>query len=311
MPAKPSVAQPPPMIFALSGSAALVVANTLLYPIDTVTTKLQAQSRRDASTLSEDEYYKGFFDAFFKILRTEGVSGLYAGLPSSILTNAMLGYSFNYWHSALRQRYLKSSFLPQPLGTGGELAIAYFAAILSVLGTNPLVNVATRQNTTPKPERKGILGTAQELIGESGISRLWRGITGSFVLCFNPAITYGTTERLRVIMFPKSTVLSPSEAFSKLHRPWNRQGPDLIDFVVIGMVSKAIAIVALQPVSVAQTGLRAKPPPSRKGKHFNSFLDVILHTIDNEGFLQLWKGLAPTLVKSVLLQGLLNIFKER
>lgn len=77
------------------------------------------------------------------------------------------------------------------------------------------------------------------------------------------------------------------------------------------MASKAIAIVLLQPVSVAQTALRAKPPPSRKGKHFNSFAEAILHTIDHEGFLHLWKGLAPTLVKSVLLQGLLNIFKER
>lgn len=77
------------------------------------------------------------------------------------------------------------------------------------------------------------------------------------------------------------------------------------------MVSKALAIVVLQPVSVAQTRLRAKPPPSREGRHFNSFVDVILHTIDNEGVLQLWEGLAPTLIKAVMMQGLLNIFKER
>lgn len=217
IPAKPNVANPPPMIFAFSGSAALVVANTLLYPIETITTKLQAQSRRVANSDSETDdqlYYKGFFDCLSKTLRVEGIPGLYAGLPSSILTNAIQGYSFNYWHSALRQRYLRSTFLPQPPGTGAELAIAYLAAILSVLGTNPLVNVTTRQKTVPKKERKSILGTAQELIAESGAARLWRGITGSFVLCFNPAITYGTTERLKVLMFPKSTILTPSEAFS-------------------------------------------------------------------------------------------------
>lgn len=229
IPTKATVAQPPPMIFALSGSAALVLANTILYPIETVTTKLQAQSRRDASTHAEDDYYKGFFDALNKILRAEGIPGLYAGLPSSIITNAIQGYSFNYWHSQLRQRYLRSTFLPQPPGTSAELAIAYFAAILSVLGTNPLVNVTTRQKTTPKPERKGIVGTAQELVGESGLTRLWRGITGSFVLCFNPAITYGATERLRAIMFPNSKALTPGEAFSKLLYPAWRLHADTSD----------------------------------------------------------------------------------
>lgn len=77
------------------------------------------------------------------------------------------------------------------------------------------------------------------------------------------------------------------------------------------MISKGIAIVALQPVSVALTVLRSRLPSSRNGKPFTGFSDVMAYLVKTEGFLRLFKGLAPTLFKSILMQGLLNILKER
>lgn len=77
------------------------------------------------------------------------------------------------------------------------------------------------------------------------------------------------------------------------------------------MVSKAIAIIVLQPVSVAQTMLRANLPQNRNGETFKSFADVFAFTLEHEGFLGLFKGLGPTLFKAVTMQGLLNILKER
>ena len=160
-----------------------------------------------------DTYYNGSFDAFIKILRTEGIAGLYAGLPGSILGNAIQGYVFNYWHSFLRQLYLSSSRLPQPPGTSAELALAYGAGVLSVLVINPLNNVTTRQKTTPPSERKGIIDTARELVQSDGPTRLWRGLQASVIVCINPAITYGTIERLRAVLFPGKQVLKPWESF--------------------------------------------------------------------------------------------------
>ena len=78
------------------------------------------------------------------------------------------------------------------------------------------------------------------------------------------------------------------------------------------MIAKAIAIIVLQPVSVAQTGLRSKQlPPGRNGKPFKSFREGMAYIIETEGVFRLFKGLAPQLSKAVLMQGLLNILKER
>jgi hypothetical protein len=62
---------------------------------------------------------------------------------------------------------------------------------------------------------------------------------------------------------------------------------------------------------VARVGLQSKPLPSRKGKPFKTFGEVIVHVAEHEGFLRLFKGLGPQLSKALLFQGLLMVLKER
>jgi len=77
------------------------------------------------------------------------------------------------------------------------------------------------------------------------------------------------------------------------------------------MMSKAIAVIILQPISVALTTLRSKLPVSRNGEAFKSFIEVLLHIAETEGFWRVFKGLGPQLSKAMLMQGILNILKER
>lgn len=76
-------------------------------------------------------------------------------------------------------------------------------------------------------------------------------------------------------------------------------------------MSKALATVATQPLIVAKVGLQSKPPPSRKGKPFKSFVEVMQFIIKNEGVLGLFKGIGPQILKGVLVQGILMMAKER
>lgn len=62
---------------------------------------------------------------------------------------------------------------------------------------------------------------------------------------------------------------------------------------------------------VAKVGLQSKPPPSRKGKPFKSFVEVMKFIVENEGALGLFKGIAPQITKGLLVQGLLMMTKER
>ena len=80
---------------------------------------------------------------------------------------------------------------------------------------------------------------------------------------------------------------------------------------VLGAMSKAMATIATQPLIVAKVGLQSRPPPSRNGKPFKSFGEVMKHIVDNEGLLALFKGIGPQILKGLLVQGLLMMTKER
>ena len=76
-------------------------------------------------------------------------------------------------------------------------------------------------------------------------------------------------------------------------------------------MSKSIATIVTQPLIVAKVGLQSKPPPSRQGKPFKSFIEVMEFIIKNEGLLGLFKGIGPQISKGLLVQGLLMMTKER
>lgn len=62
---------------------------------------------------------------------------------------------------------------------------------------------------------------------------------------------------------------------------------------------------------VAKVGLQGKPPPQRNGKPFKSFIEVMQFVIERDGFLGLYKGIGPQLLKGFLVQGILMMTKER
>jgi hypothetical protein len=160
-------------------------------------------------------------------------------------------------------------------------------------------------------ERKGLFGTANEVVtGENGVTGLWKGFRASLILCVNPAITYGATERLRVILFRGKPSLTAWESFCECN-PGNQASQISNSVLVLGVLSKAMATLITQPMIVAKIGLQSRPPPSRKGKSFTSITEVITYILRNEGWRRLYKGLGPQLSKALLFQGILMLLKER
>lgn len=85
----------------------------------------------------------------------------------------------------------------------------------------------------------------------------------------------------------------------------------LTRWIVLGALSKSLATIATQPLIVAKVGLQSKPPPSRQGKPFKSFGEVMRFIVKNEGVLGLFKGIGPQILKGLLVQGILMMTKER
>lgn len=289
----------PPWGLALAGSTGALVANAMVYPLDIVKTRLQVQVRKkkDAAGATQElseHHYTSTLHALTKIIEDEGIAGLYNGISSSLIGVVSTNFAYFYWYSTARNLYLQSAGIDKHPTTAAELGIGAAAGALAQLFTIPIAVVTTRQQTQAKADRTGMLTTAREIVdGEDGWTGLWRGMKASLALVVNPSITYGAYQRLKEVLFPGKTNLRPWEAF------------------LLGAMSKALATLATQPLIVAKVRLQSKPPPERNGKPFKTFTEVLAYTVTHEGWLSLFKGLGPQLMKGVAVQGLLMMTKER
>ncbi|KAL8722396.1 MAG: hypothetical protein Q9225_001127 [Loekoesia sp. 1 TL-2023] len=288
----------PPWGNALAGATGAVLANAIVYPLDVVKTRLQVQVKRkptESEPLTTNHaHYTSSLDAVRKIVEDEGITGLYSGINGSLIGVTSTNFAYFYWYSVIRSLYLSSQTIPKSPGTAAELSLGAAAGAIAQIFTIPVSVITTRQQTQPKGDKRGLLDTGREVIySEDGWPGLWRGLKASLVLVVNPAITYGAYQRLREVLFPRKANLRPWESF------------------FLGAASKALATVATQPLIVAKVGLQSRPPPARQGKPFRSFLEVMAYIIEHEGPLALFKGLAPQIMKGVLVQGLLMMTKER
>lgn len=182
-----------------------------------VKTRLQVQVKRNPSldtNPADDEHYSSTLDAISKIVKADGLSGLYAGLPGSLLGVASTNFAYFYWYTVVRTLYLQYRALNTPPGTAAELSLGAVAGAIAQIFTIPVAVVTTRQQTVSKHERKGLIATGKEVVdSEDGWTGLWRGLKASLVLVVNPAITYGAYQRLRENLFPGKANLKPWEAF--------------------------------------------------------------------------------------------------
>ncbi|KAL9099159.1 MAG: hypothetical protein Q9163_005303 [Psora crenata] len=288
----------PPWGNALAGATGAVLANAIVYPLDIVKTRLQVQVKQkstDTASFTTDEaHYTSAIDAIKKIVNDEGIVGLYSGLNGSLIGVASTNFAYFYWYTVVRTLYLSSQKIDKPPNTTAELSLGAVAGAIAQIFTIPVSVITTRQQTQPKDDKKSLLDTGREVVcSEDGWSGLWRGLKASLVLVVNPAITYGAYQRLRELFFAGRPNLRPWESF------------------FLGATSKALATVATQPLIVAKVGLQSRPPPSREGKPFKSFMEVMKYIVEREGPLALFKGIAPQITKGILVQGLLMMTKER
>ncbi|KAK9325809.1 mitochondrial carrier domain-containing protein [Lipomyces orientalis] len=279
--------------YALSGAAGAVLANTIVYPLDIIKTKLQVQKipiradvEKGAGERGDDDYYEDTADAFLKIYRKHGLFALYNGLPGALLGVASTNFAYFYWYGFLRSSYQRKI---TNISTVMELIIGAAAGALAQIFTIPVSVVTTRQQTSD--DVSGLLQTGREVIGEDGITGLWRGLKASLVLVVNPAITYGMYQRFRELIFKNKVHLSAYDSF------------------FLGALSKAMATIVSQPLIVSKVMLQSKPK-SGEPRH-KSFVDALIYLAKYEGIRGLFKGIGPQISKGILVQGLLFMFKDQ
>lgn len=81
----------------LLGSISGAVGATVVYPIDLVKTRMQNQRSKVVGEL----LYKNSIDCFKKVIKNEGVLGLYRGLGPQLVVRILVAVSFANLYKAL------------------------------------------------------------------------------------------------------------------------------------------------------------------------------------------------------------------
>ena len=215
-----------------------------------IKTRMQVQSNRKTADGSTDlTYYSSPLDALRKIIKQDGLPGLYTGIFGGLVGVASTNFAYFYWYTFVRDAYKRRQNIHQDTGlsTAMELVLGAIAGALAQIFTIPVSVCTTRQQTQlTLQERKGLIATAKEVISEDGITGLWRGLKPSLVLVINPAITYGLFERFKEIMFPGAGRLTPGQAF------------------FVGAASKTVATIVTYPYIMAKVRMQFKPRTTTK-----------------------------------------------
>ncbi|XP_003738714.1 peroxisomal membrane protein PMP34 [Galendromus occidentalis] len=267
------------LVHAVSGAVGASVAMSVLYPLDTIRSRLQ---------IEEGDVSKSTADMFQQIMDEEGVQGLYRGLTpvlqSLICSNFVYFYSFH----GLRAVFNMNN------SAGRDLALAAVAGTINVLATTPMWVVNTRMKVNgarhgPRNLRcdyRSIWEGLVDIARNEGLSALWSSTLPSLILVSNPSIQFMVYEALKRRCVYLRIPLSSGTVFT------------------IGAVSKCVATVLTYPIQLAQSKMRYS-------NDNRTMISVLIYVARNFGVAGLFKGLESKLLQTVSTTALMFMVYEK
>ncbi|KAJ3264577.1 ADP/ATP carrier protein [Chytriomyces hyalinus] len=295
--------KPSPLADACAGAAGAVFANSLVFPLDVIKTRLQTQNK----LVKGGDMYANSLDAFTQILKKEGISGLYSGLGAGLFGTVASAFSYFYFYSVIRAKHVASIPAGQEISTPVELLLGAMAGALCQVFTLPIAVATTRQQTLPPDEKQSFIETFKTVLSTDGPQGLWKGFKASMILCVNPAITYGMFERVKSLWLKRKAKLGGSLAMTS----W--------EVFVVGALSKTLATVVTYPYIMAKVRMQWAVPKSasdlsqsdRDALHYKGSVDVLKKVFATDGIKGWYKGMQTQIVKAVLCQAILFVSKEK
>ncbi|KXT16162.1 hypothetical protein AC579_892 [Pseudocercospora musae] len=247
----------PALGHALAGGLASALSKAVVYPIDTIVTRLQVQKqlkgdKEAPSAASEaDVEYKNPIDAAQKIYKNEGgLQAFYQGLNSDVVKHIADSFFFFLAYNSLRDGMLRRQGGKQ-LPVVRELSVGVLAGAISKAITQPISQVVVRQQTAAlvaarDPESSSSRSVAvkdivKHIREEKGITGFWAGYSAQLILTLNPAITFAVDNLLRSLV-PKR----------------HRENPTPQLTFLLAALSKVIATSITYPVMLAKSRAQAQ-----------------------------------------------------
>ncbi|KAJ3028964.1 UNVERIFIED_CONTAM: hypothetical protein HDU68_000491, partial [Siphonaria sp. JEL0065] len=273
------------VVHALAGAGGGMASMALTYPLVTVSTRAQVNKAPTSPTRSQNaakpspvSTFAAQKEAFLKIIREEGVGGLYSGIESAMFGIAMTQGVYYYWYEYVKAAFEAAQESERAISIFESMAAGAIAGAATSLTTNPIWVVNLRQTVkksslddgSGKPSKPlTTLGTISKIYKEEGITGFWKGIIPALILVINPIIQYTVFERLKDIWQTRRT---------------KKGGGALtgFDFFLLGAISKLCATSITYPYIVVKSRMQLKQSDNEK-ERYNNVLDGIKKIVKAEG----------------------------
>jgi len=263
-----------------AGGSAGCVEVLIMHPLDLIKTRFQLQSSSLSPT--DPHHYSGVRDCMVKMYRQEGLRSFWKGL----LPPVMVETPKRAWKFFTFEQFQKV-FL---FGSDKPTALTYSLAglgsgVTEAIIVNPfeVVKVKMQSNRVHQSEAPSTWSVAREIVKEEGIGRnglLGKGITG----------TMGRNGFFNMIYFGfyhtvKNKV--PQASDSRL---------EFLRKVGIGLTAGTLGCCVNIPFDVAKSRIQGPQPVPGEVK-YRGTARVIAMVYREEGFLALYKGLVPKIMR--------------
>jgi adenine nucleotide transporter 17 len=300
---KPVLPQNDNVAHALAGAGGGVLSMALTYPLITLSTRAQVESKRAETA---------FLAAVQNIIAREGVAGLYSGLSSALFGISVTNFVYYYWYEWTRAFFesaaAKAGRASKKLTTVESMIAGAIAGSATVILTNPIWVVNTRMTARkhtsdaeaagdkdtlpggapPKREKKpSTIGTLLTLLRTEGPKALFAGVVPALVLVINPILQYTLFEQMKNAVEKKRRV-TPTVAF------------------FLGALGKLFATSVTYPYITVKSQMHVAAAGEKK----EGVMEAINRVIKEEGYAGLYKGIAPKVTQSVLTAAFLFAFKD-
>ncbi|KAJ1977400.1 hypothetical protein H4R34_003594 [Dimargaris verticillata] len=291
---------------ALGGAGGGIVSMLLTYPLITVSSRLQVQRKQASASSTESSA-----NAIQKIIKQEGIAGLFSGVESAVFGNALTNGVYYFFFEWVKKRFEQASGR-RNMTTGQSMLAGALAGAAVVLITNPIWVVNMRQTTkknsldedeeekdvssgeasTKKtPAKQSFWKMLFDIVQEDGVQALWQGTLPALILVINPIIQYTVFERIKA--------------------GWERSRKlGNLDFFMLGAISKLAATAITYPYIVVKSRMQLRQSKDA-AQRYNSVLDGLRKIVKQEGVQGLYKGIEFKLVQSVLTAAFLFMAKEQ
>ena len=263
------------------GSIAGAIGATVVYPIDLVKTRIQNQrSGKLAAISGETLLYRNSLDCFGKVIRGEGVIGLYRGLLPQLVGVAP-EKAIKLTMNDLMRGLLKDKN-SGTISVMGEVISGGTAGASQVIFTNPLEIVKIRlqvQGEVAKLNPAHVRIGAGTIVKELGIKGLYKG-AGACLLRDIPfsSIYFTAYSHLKTDFFHEGhlTVDGSKKKLSPL------------ELLSAGAIAGMPASYLATPADVIKTRLQVIPRPGQQTYH--GIIDAAQKIFSQEGFTAFFKG---------------------